>query len=128
MLLLDTCALLWMVDDPAELSTRARQLIETETEALLLSAISVYEIAAKHRRQRLILPCEPREWLLEAISHYDITQVPVDADLCLAANELPLIHSDPFDRLIIATAMANAAAIITADRQIAAYPGVSVQW
>jgi PIN domain nuclease of toxin-antitoxin system len=102
--LLDTCALLWLVGDPARLSARARAALErTETEAYV-SAISGFEISVKHRKGKLELPLPPREWLAQAFAAYSLRELPITLEIAALAPDVAVPHADPCDRMIVATA------------------------
>ena len=128
MLLLDTCAFLWLAADQSKLSAEAKELIERESGDLVLSSISAFEIAVKHRKGKLRLPREPREWVPLALHHHGVSEVPVDSRIAIRSCELPPLHSDPADRLIVATAQLEGLEILTPDDKIAAYPEVIVRW
>jgi PIN domain nuclease of toxin-antitoxin system len=106
--LLDTCALLWLVGDPARRSARARAALEsTETEAYV-SAISGFEISVKHRKGKLELPLPPREWLAQAFAAYSLRELPITLQIAALAPEVAVAHADPCDRMIVATAQLHA--------------------
>ena len=126
-MLLDTCTLLWLVSDQGRLSQRALSLIEANAGSLFVSAITGFEITIKHRKGGLTLPLPPRDWLEEALDHHGISDIPIDWRLAEASVTLPLLHRDPADRLIVATARAAGLTILTPDPLIAAYD-VPVAW
>lgn len=126
--LLDTCALLWLVGDPTQLSTRARTaLADGETE-LCVSAISAFEIAVKHKKGKLALPLPAREWLREAFATYALRELPVTAEIAAMAPEVAVPHGDPCDRMIIATAQVHKIPVVTSDHLIAGCADVDVLW
>jgi PIN domain nuclease of toxin-antitoxin system len=126
LMLLDTCALLWLAAGGHELTQTARERISTGA-TVHISAITGFEIGIKYRSRKLELPTLPSEWLRAVLDHHDIGVVPLDLPTCVAATELPMIHRDPCDRLIIATARMQSWPIITADDRFKAY-GVEVVW
>ncbi len=128
MILLDTCALLWLADDQSKLSAKAQQTIEKNSESLFVSAITAFEIAIKHRNKRLSLKLSPLNWFIEALNFHGIKEFPVTSNIAVSAVQLPLLHNDPCDRIIIATAEINAMKILTCDRLIAQYKNVEVIW
>lgn len=119
-MILDTCALLWLAVDQAKLSTTALKAIE-ESPILGVSAISAYEIGQKYKNGRLQLSLLPKVWFERAITQHNLTVIDLSAEICLRANELPDIHKDPFDRLIIATAISRGTPVITGDSIFAKY-------
>jgi PIN domain nuclease of toxin-antitoxin system len=69
-----------------------------------ISAVSGFEIGVKYRAGKLVLPALPAEWLKVVLDHHRIGVIPLDLPICVTATELPMLHRDPYDRLIIATA------------------------
>lgn len=128
MFLLDTCTLLWLVAEQKELSETARSAIERYSGSIFVSAISGFEIGVKARRGDLRLPMSVRRWFAEALEYHGLLEQPINSNIAVCATELPLIHKDPFDRLIIATAVEEKMRILTPDPKIAAYPGVETIW
>ncbi|HLJ77566.1 MAG TPA: type II toxin-antitoxin system VapC family toxin [Acidobacteriaceae bacterium] len=120
MIVLDTHAIIWLGENPARLSRAATQAIrnsQNASERLTASTVSLYEIAWCVLRGRIDSTLSVRE-LLTSIEHV-FTAVPPNADIVLAAAQLPsTFPSDPFDRIIAATAMTSGAALITADERI----------
>lgn len=126
--LLDTCALLWLVGDPARLSVRARAALESaETEAYV-SAISGFEISVKQRKGKLELPLPPREWLAQAFAAYSLRELPITLQIAALAPDVALAHSDPCDRMIVATAQLHRMPIMTSDQLIITCQEISVIW
>ncbi len=119
-MLLDTCALLWLVEGSPRLSRSTRTKIETSP-SLCVSAISGFEIALKVHAGKLRLSKSPADWLNEAVEHHGLGWLPLDLDVCLKAAGLPPIHADPCDRFIIATALLNEMPVVTADERFANY-------
>jgi PIN domain nuclease of toxin-antitoxin system len=92
-----------------------------------LSAVSVWEIVTKHRNGRLPLP-EPPERLIPAERAVrGVSSLAFGEDAALQATRLPLLHRDPFDRMLVAQAIATSAALVTPDPLITQYP-VRVIW
>lgn len=125
-MLLDTCALLWLAEGGRRLSTEARRSINAAT-VVYVSAISAFEIGIKHRFGKLRLPALPGEWFQAVLTQHDLAEVPLDIATCTTATELPLIHRDPCDRFIIATARLREWPVVTADTRFASY-GIDVIW
>ncbi len=128
MLLIDTCVLLWMAGDRARLSPSARRAIESPSETLHVSAVSALEVGLAHKRRRLALPLDPRQWFEEVLIDMGLTVLPVTWEVALASATLPDVHADPFDRIIVATALAHGAIVVSPDPEIAAYPRVTTVW
>lgn len=119
-MLLDTCALLWLAGGGREISRGTMAKINSAP-AVYVSAISAFEIGLKCRQKKLVLPALPLEWFRVVLEHHNISVVPLDLDICIAATELPLIHDDPCDRFIIATARRDRLPVITADPRFKEY-------
>lgn len=75
---------------------------------------------------RLLEP--PTRWFLGVVERYDLREVPLDAAAVCAAAALPLIHRDPFDRVIVALAQAHELTVLTSDENIRKYTGVETRW
>lgn len=128
MLLLDTHTFIWLSSDRSMLSEKVLELIRNETEGLFISAISATEIGLLAAADRINTfgPCE--DFLFGNLERFDIQQVPVDVETGLLSTQLPQLHRDPFDRIIIATAQLHGMTILTKDRTIPTYPKVKAVW
>ena len=100
MILLDTCALLWLAQDQKKMSRLTLQKI-SNAPVVSVSAITGFEIGLKYRGGKLHLPAPPWEWFEGIISHHDISVLDLGIGICIKASELPPIHKDPCDRFII---------------------------
>ena len=117
-LLLDTHLLLWAATRPDRLSAAARGWIEDERNTLIFSAASIWEVAIKFRLGRETMPVPPgvlRRGLLE--NGYD--ELAISSEHAVRTEGLPLLHQDPFDRMLLAQAMAEGILLLTADRVMA---------
>ena len=128
MLLLDTCALLWLVGDREKLSPTALERIKAQRGELFVSAISAFEIGVKHRKGKLVLPLEPGPWFEAALRFHGLRELPITGSIAASSTSLPALHADPCDRLIVATALLHGMTILTPDPLIAAYPGIQTAW
>ena len=128
MILLDTCTLLWLTAKQDQLTTNARNAIGSHANSLFISAISAFEIATKVNKNLLELPLPPQEWLNQAIHLHGLTELPIDSEIALYSTQLPAIHKDPADRIIIATAHKYHLYILTPDQHISAYPQTKIIW
>ena len=115
--LLDTHVFLWAIAGSSALKASARRAIEA-AEAVHVSAASIWEIAIKVRLGRIF--ANPDE-LVAAIGASGFAELPVSAAHAAAVARLPAIHSDPFDRLLVAQAMTEPLKLITADAALARY-------
>ncbi len=128
MILLDTCALLWLAADQDKLSTSAKKAIRDHAGRLFVSSISAFEIAVKARRGKLELPMEAGAWFERALKHHGLTEVAIDGGIAARSVGLPPLHNDPCDRFIIATALHHDMAILTCDNLISQYEEIRVIW
>lgn len=128
MFLLDTCTLLWLAADQRKLSETAKRQIDNHPDSLFVSAISAFEIALKYRQRKLGLPQPPMDWFTEIMEFHGIRELPVTSSIAILSTQLPPMHNDPADRMIIATAVLNTLTIITCDELIAQYQQVKVIW
>jgi len=119
-MLLDTCALLWLVQGGGKLSAEVCKQINDEA-MVYVSAISGFEIGIKHHKGKLSLPANPTDWFKVIVNHHDLHVLPLDLKICIRSTQLPAIHSDPCDRFIIATAEIHKLKVITADPVFARY-------
>ena len=120
MIVLDTSALLYWTLDPAQLSLKAKQAIE-QADRIVISSISVWEIALKVKRQKLVLPLPVPEYV-ERLQRLEALEIlAVDVQTWLDNLELLWEHRDPADRTIVALATRFDCSLITSDRVIADY-------
>ena len=127
-LLLDTCALLALQDGGAVLSEEARTQLELPGSLVFISAISAFEIGQKRAAGKLALPFEASKWFAAMLKQHQVQEIPVTSEICMAAADLPLVHRDPFDRLIVATALVHGLVILTSDQVMPKYPQVKTLW
>jgi PIN domain nuclease of toxin-antitoxin system len=122
-LLLDTHALLWALGDPDRLSSAARSVLESRATPAYASAASVWEISIKRRSGKLTAPDD----LIAQAEEAGFDSLPIAASHAWRAGELPLHHRDPFDRMLIAQALADGLTVVTKDPVFASY-GVPTLW
>ena len=131
MILLDTHVWIWFLSDPELVSSKARELIDkaAQKDAIYISSISVWEMALLVLKKRLVLKLELSDWISKAESLNFLQFLPVDNAIALkSANLPPPLHSDPADRIIIASALALNVPLITKDEKILNYPIVNAVW
>ena len=119
-ILFDTHAFLWSRLSPDRLG-QARALLENPDTTLLLSAVSSWEIAIKWSLGKLDLPEPPSRYIPARMQLDSLQGLPVEHSHALAVAELPHLHRDPFDRLLVAQAIAENVRIATADPAIRQY-------
>jgi PIN domain nuclease of toxin-antitoxin system len=120
-LLLDTHALIWWLEDSAELSADARRSIADGTNDVAVSAASAWEMAIKAALGKLRVPSD----LTMQIEQSALQALPITIEHAFKAGSLPPHHQDPFDRMLIAQAMIDDRTIVTRDPRFELY-GVKV--
>ena len=124
-LLLDTCAIIWLVSDPNQLSAGAREAATDPDSSVFVSAISCAEIASLAEKGHIEVSPHWRTWFDTAVENNGWTVLDIDLETVQEAFSLPgNFHRDPADRLIVAAARTRHMSIITADRKILDYPHV----
>jgi PIN domain nuclease of toxin-antitoxin system len=121
-LLLDTHLLLWAAGSPEQLPLVARQLIENEHNELFFSPASLWEISIKHSLGREDFRVDARV-LRRGLVDNGYIEIPIVSEHTVFIDSLPLIHKDPFDRILIAQATVEGITLLTMDGLIAKYPG-----
>jgi PIN domain nuclease of toxin-antitoxin system len=119
--LLDTHVFLWLQTQPERLDATADVLADPDTE-LLVSAVSSWEIAIKYANGRLPLPEPPEQYVPGSIRAIGAQPIAIEHRDALAVAALEPLHRDPFDRLLVAQAIAMGATLVTADPQLVQYP------
>ncbi|NET59712.1 MAG: type II toxin-antitoxin system VapC family toxin [Symploca sp. SIO2E6] len=120
-ILLDTHIWIWFITQEFErFPAHWRGIIET-SEVVGISPVSCYEVALAQQRGRLQLPCTTKRWLQEALEPSGITLFPITAQIADQAVNLSPVHKDPFDRLIIATALVYQAKLASIDGLFSQY-------
>jgi len=119
-LLIDTHLLLWAAAMPERLSPRAVARLEAPENRLLFSAASLWEIAFLAALGRSDFTVDPRR-LRQGLIDNDYEELPLTGAHALALADLPAIHKDPFDRILIAQAKVEGLVLLTADATLARY-------
>ncbi|HUY40036.1 MAG TPA: type II toxin-antitoxin system VapC family toxin [Candidatus Dormibacteraeota bacterium] len=120
-LLLDTHCWLWLGLEPKRLGRKTRALLTDLANETHLSVASVWEIVLKDARGKLRLPMQAATYVRTRLRISQTIPLGVTLDHVLAVGQLPDIHRDPFDRLLVAQAHVENMTIVTADRRIARY-------
>ena len=123
--LLDTAALIFSIAAPERLSKRAYDTLRRAENIREISSVSLAEIAVKNTLGKLKMPAES---VRDAIQDMMVRVLPFTADHAYRLFELPLHHRDPFDRQIIAQALAEDVAVVTPDEKFVLYKGLRVIW
>jgi PIN domain nuclease of toxin-antitoxin system len=121
--LLDTHALVWALEDSAQLSARARQVIEDPANEVVVNAASAIEIAIKRSLGKLRAPAD----VAAATKDAGFMTTSIGLAEAVILETLPWHHNDPFDRLLVAHATVSGVPIVTRDPQIARYQ-IQIIW
>jgi PIN domain nuclease of toxin-antitoxin system len=117
-----------MAGEPGRLSAVARERLTNPDAERYVSAISAFEIAVKYRKGKLVLPIPPRQWFREVLATYRIQELPITSEIAGLSQEVAVSHSDPCDRLIIATARIHDIAVVTSDGLIQDCMDIETVW
>jgi PIN domain nuclease of toxin-antitoxin system len=121
-LLLDTHVFIWWADEPEKLSSAALAALQDETNLLILSVVSIWEIQIKTQLGKLKLSLTLKELVESQQSANDLQILPITLAHVLALDVLPFHHKDPFDRLLAAQSIEEDATFVSADSKLSAYP------
>lgn len=121
-LLLDTHLLLWAAGEPDKLSARARALMDDPGNDLVFSAASLWEITIKTGLGRADFQVDPH-LLRRGLIENGYEELPITSQHALAVGQLPDVHRDPFDRILVAQATVEGLLLLTHDPLVKAYPG-----
>jgi PIN domain nuclease of toxin-antitoxin system len=125
-LLLDTCTFLWLAGGQ-RLPPAAAAAIADPSNDVYLSPVSVWEIVTKYRNGRLPLPEPPDRLIPAERAVRGVASLDFDEESALQAMRLPMLHRDPFDRMLIAQAIATSSTLVTPDPLVSQYP-IRVLW
>jgi len=120
--LLDTHVLLWAASSPGQLSRKTRRLLDDPANALVFSPVSLWEVAIKRSLARDDFQVDPRE-LRRGLVDNGYGELPVTSAHALALEDLPVLHKDPFDRMLVAQARVEGLSLLTSDERVLQYPG-----
>ena len=124
-LLLDTHLVLWAASAPEKFSAKAQALLREPANQLIFSAANLWEICIKRSLGRADFDIDPRRlWRMLHINGY--RELAVTSEHAIAVNDLPPLHKDPFDRILVAQARVEGLLLLTADATVAKY-GESVR-
>jgi PIN domain nuclease of toxin-antitoxin system len=122
--LLDSHTFIWAASAPQKLSGKARRICEHTAAPLWISAVSLWELAAKCGAGKLTIPRADLA-LPGWVARMNLQVLPVEAAHAYAVYGLPMLHKDPFDRMLIAQAVTEDLVLVTNDEDIHRYP---VKW
>jgi PIN domain nuclease of toxin-antitoxin system len=119
-LLLDTHIALWAITADSRLGAKTRARLVDPDNQIYVSAASIWEIAIKHQKNPTAMPIGP-DIAMQAMSDSGFIWLDISARHAAASAQLPMLHADPFDRMLIAQARTEPLALLTRDAQLAAY-------
>ncbi len=120
-LLLDTNMLIWALVRPEFLPGKAKRLIDDAETTPYFSPVSIWEVTIKYGRERQDFDVDPRVLRGQLVCD-GYLELPITGLHALAVGDLPSIHKDPFDRLLLAQAKADGLTLLTADETMSKYP------
>jgi len=120
-LLIDTQCWLWMSASPERLSKRTQELLRDAGTERLLSVASIWELAIKYQLGKISLPVAPLDFVPSRLETTQTAALGISAAHALRVGVLPRHHRDPFDRMIVAQALIEGVAVLTADPAFARY-------
>lgn len=116
-ILLDTHIFLWALAEPEKLNAKARAMLETRANTIYVSAITVAELTIKASLGKLLLPFNP----VEMIECSGFEMLDFSGNDALRLQNMPFHHRDPFDRMLIAQALARELYLMSRDEKFMAY-------
>ena len=120
--LLDTCSFIWLINGSNRLSQSLQTIFKDSENILYLSIASVWEIGIKYPLKKIEFVEDPSTFIPEQRKKHNIELLSLSEESCLYTTKLPLLHQDPFDRVLIAQAMMHNLVLVTPDKLIHQYP------
>ena len=120
-ILLDTHIFLWFISGDTKLSTDVRDAIRDPDNEVYLSAVSIWEAIVKYQLGKLPLPESPETYLPKQRDLHQISSLALDESSVVQLANLPPLHRDPFDRMLVCQALRNGLTIATVDAAVRAY-------
>lgn len=121
-ILLDTHIFLWFISGDPRLPTSIQQAIRNPANNVFLSSVSIWEAIVKHQIGKLPLPQPPELYLPFQRQRHGIASLALDEQSVLRLAQLPPLHRDPFDRMLVCQAMEHAMSLASTDPAVRAYP------
>ena len=119
--LLDTHVFLWWSENNPQLSKKALRILSDPANSLILSVASAWEIALKTQAGKLRIPEDAATYVPTRVAHYGIEILPIHLAHALALASLPMLHRDPFDRMLVVQSQIEKLPLVTADPVIRGY-------
>jgi len=128
MLILDTHAWIWWINDVQKLADRASETIQAADE-IGIPAISYWELSMLVAKGRLALSMDVQVWINLALQYPQVSLLPLTPEIAVLSTRLPgAFHGDPADRLIVATSLVHQAALVSKDERIQQWGHLQVIW
>jgi PIN domain nuclease of toxin-antitoxin system len=121
-LLLDTHVFLWFITNDVRLPGAFHKALCDASNEVYLSVASVWESLIKFQSGKLPLPESPETYLPRQRARHGLASLPIEESVLIQLAQLPSLHRDPFDRIIVAQALQNGMIVVTVDEQVLAYP------
>ena len=131
MIVLDTHTWIWFISKPEVLSKRAKKAVSAavKEKSVLISSISAWEVALLVIKKRLTLSLDVADWIAKSEGLPFIQFIEISNSIAVKSVNLPQpLHSDPADRIIIATALTAGVPLVTKDKKLINYPHVKTIW
>jgi len=125
--LLDTCTALWYFEGSDRIDPKLRDILTDLQNELFLSDVSILEIVIKYQLGKLSFKKPPSQILLPLAEKHLMDILPLTSEAVFSMEKLPLLHRDPFDRLLIAQAQTHDLILITPDPLFQRYD-VNIRW
>ena len=121
-ILLDTCEFLWLISADPKLSSSVMAAVQDPQNQVYLSAVSFWEISLKHSLGKLALPQSPSQYVPLQRERHLIAPLALDEAAVARLPELPALHRDPFDRMLVCQAQAHGLVMASSDQLVRQYP------
>jgi PIN domain nuclease of toxin-antitoxin system len=125
-IILDTHIFLWLISDSDQLSSQKKGVISNPNNEVFLSVASIWECVIKYQSGKLALPQSAEIYLPQQRSQHLIKSLAINEDTIKQLIGLPMIHKDPFDRLIICQSLEWNLVLMTEDEALARYPRINL--
>lgn len=124
--LLDTCTAVWYFEGNRRIGSELQAVLTDPGHELFLSDVSILEIVIKNQSGKFPMPKPPSKILPHLIKKYSLRQLPIAQEAIFQLEKLPLLHRDPFDRLLVAHAISFRLTLVTPDPLVRQYPSHSI--
>ena len=120
--LVDTHTFIWALQDDHRLPTKVKRILTSDTDELVFSLVSLWEIAIKIKTGKLNTIGSSVAYIRDEMNEYGMELLPIRYEHILQLESLPRNHGDPFDRLLVAQAISESLPILSGDRKLESYP------